>query len=128
MNDDVARGRICPYCGGVPLLVDSAVVYGRSYGPIWRCPRCGAYVGCHKGTDKPLGRLADARLRAAKKSAHASFDTIWISRRMRRGEAYSWLSKKLGIPIEDTHIGMMDIETCELVIAYATAFLQGKVS
>ena len=31
-----------------------------------------AYVGVHKGTDKPLGRLANAELRYWKKRAHAA--------------------------------------------------------
>jgi hypothetical protein len=34
-------------------------------------------VGCHKGTTKPLGRLADAELREWKKRAHAAFDPVW---------------------------------------------------
>ena len=37
------------------MLVDSAVIYGRSYGPIYLCIICGAYVGCHPGSTRPPG-------------------------------------------------------------------------
>lgn len=56
------KGRIviCNYCGTPADFVDSSVVYhGHSFGMIYLCPRCGAYVGVHKGSDKPLGRLAN---------------------------------------------------------------------
>lgn len=36
----------------------------------WACKDCDAHVGCHKGTDKPMGRLADKPLRDAKRLAH----------------------------------------------------------
>ncbi len=110
----------CPYCGSQAEFVDSKEVYGRSYGMIYLC-RCKpefSYVGTHKDTDKPLGRLADRMLREYKKKAHAAFDPIWRSAKMMtRTEAYKWLSKELGIPGAECHIGMFDVEMCEKVIA-----------
>ena len=53
----------CDYCGREAEFVDSKIIYGRSYGKIYLCRNCMAYVGVHKGTDKPLGRLANAELR-----------------------------------------------------------------
>ena len=53
----------CDYCGRQAEYVDSKVVYGKSYGMMYLCRNCMAYVGVHKGTDKPLGRLANAELR-----------------------------------------------------------------
>ena len=59
---------ICDYCGKPAQFVDSASVYhGHSYGMVYYCPDCQAWVGVHKGTDRPLGRLADAELRRWKK-------------------------------------------------------------
>ena len=49
-------------------------------------------------------------------AAHAAFDPVWKSGRMARSEAYSWLSKQLGIRPEDTHIGMFDVEMCNQVV------------
>lgn len=43
----------CPRCHCPTMLVDSAFVYGRSYGPIYLCLICGAYVGCHPGSTRP---------------------------------------------------------------------------
>ena len=113
----------CPYCGEEAVLKDSKVIYRRSYGMAWICwnyPQCDAYVGCHKGTDKPLGRLANKELREAKKAAHAAFDPLWLKAKDRRGErhkAYAWLAESLGIERDDCHIGMFDVETCKRVVA-----------
>ena len=78
----------CDYCGRETEYVDSKVIYGKSYGKIYLCRNCMAYVGVHKGTDKPLGRLANAELRNWKKAAHAVFDSVevWpLSRPSQRG-------------------------------------------
>ena len=72
----------CPYCGKEAELIDSSVIYGRSYGMAYICFDCDAYVGTHKGTEKPLGRLANAELRKWKMRAHDAFDPIWKSRKM----------------------------------------------
>ena len=73
----------CDYCGRETEYVDSKVIYGKSYGKIYLCRNCMAYVGVHKGTDKPLGRLANAELRNWKKAAHAVFDPLWKYGRFR---------------------------------------------
>ena len=106
----------CPYCGKEAELIDSSVIYGRSYGMAYICFDCDAYVGTHKGTEKPLGRLANAELRKWKMRAHDAFDPIWKSRKMSRKKAYSWLAEKLKLPEEKTHIGMFDIGMCKKVI------------
>lgn len=120
----------CPYCGNASRLCDSSAVYGgRSYGPIYLCAPCDAWVGCHDGTTKPLGRLANAELREWKKKAHAAFDPLWerkleIRRAERgrypkgraRGSGYKWLAERLGISREDCHIGMFDVEQCKRVV------------
>lgn len=122
----------CPYCSAPVKLVDSSVIYnGRSYGPAWVCsayPQCDAYVGCHPGTSKPLGRLADKRLRNAKMAAHKAFDPIWrtpsISRtpKQMRAIAYRWLAEQLGVKPKHCHIGWFDAETCERVVEVCEKF------
>ena len=110
---------VCPYCGRRAELVDSKVIYGKSYGhKVWLCRNCLAYVGCHKGTNKPLGRLANAELRRWKTEAHDAFDPLWQYGRFKgkRNDAYKWLSKQMGIPYEKTHIGMFDVDDCKRVI------------
>jgi hypothetical protein len=85
---------------------------------VWVCsswPKCDAYVGCQKGTKKPLGRLANPELRFWKKQAHSVFDRIWKSGEMSRSDAYVWLSRTLSIHQDKCHIGMFDVEECKSV-------------
>lgn len=128
----------CPYCKSSVNLADSALVYhGRSYGSVWICsqfPNCDAYVGCHKGTTKPLGRLANKELRDAKMEAHKYFDSMWYRRiaiskcgkRAARMRGYYWLSQKLGIHKSECHIGMMDLETCRRVVQICKPYAEIK--
>ena len=121
---DINKGLICPYCNSKTEYIDSKYVYGTSYGMIYICKPCDAYVGVHKGTDSALGRLADKRLRKAKKDAHYFFDKIartdlamivgkeFTEIKSLRNKAYAWLAKELNLPTELTHIGMFDVETC----------------
>lgn len=114
----------CPYCKAKAEFVDSAEIYGRSYGMIYLCRPCDAYVGVHKGTEKPLGRLANAELREWKIKAHAAFDPLWKRKMIRdncrkqvaRGKGYKWLAGQLEINCSDCHIGMFDVKMCKKVI------------
>lgn len=111
----------CPYCGKRAEFVDSAEVYhGRSYGMIYLCRPCDAYVGCHENGkgDSPKGRLANAELRRWKIAAHNAFDPLWKFGpfRGRRNCAYAWLAEQMGLPKEKTHIGMFDVAECQQVI------------
>lgn len=115
----------CPYCGGDIEYHDSTIVYGKSYGMIYICcnyPTCNSFVGVHKGTDKALGRLANQQLRNLKKEAHKYFDMLWkykvrLGDRWARSKGYKWLSEQLGLPMNETHIGWFDEQTCMKVIA-----------
>lgn len=89
--------------------------------PFYLCAPCDAYVGCHPGTINPLGRLANAELRRAKKAAHAAFDPKWREGGMKRQQAYKWLSEQLGITREECHIGMMDVDLCRRVVEVCKA-------
>lgn len=111
----------CPYCDKPARLVRGNAIYPTRpdlfHKRFWQCAPCGAYVGCHQNTDKPLGRLANTVLRAAKIAAHASFDPLWKSGELSRTEAYLWLAAKLNISAANCHIGMMDVEDCKRVMA-----------
>ncbi len=128
----------CPYCASPVEKVLGFSIYGDrwpdlAYRPFWACaryPACDAYVGCHPGTENPLGRLADKELRRWKRRAHAAFDPLWqrkleerraergpeYRKHYARGSGYRWLAEQLGIPFEDCHIGMFDVETCRRVV------------
>lgn len=107
----------CPYCTQpATYRGNSRHLYSRNYGPVWECVPCKAWVGCHKGTRTPLGRLANAELRKAKMAAHAAFDPMWKSGDMKRRAAYAWLADALSLPPEQAHIGMMDVAMCRRVM------------
>jgi hypothetical protein len=124
-------GKVCPYCDNATEYVDSIIVYRKSYGMIYLCKPCDAYVGTHKNSNRALGRLADEDLRNWKKQAHAHFDPLWV-RKMRKGFskkdarslAYKWLSAEMGLPPEYTHIGMFDIEQCKKVIEICKPYIK----
>lgn len=110
----------CDYCTREAKLVTGEVIYphrsdlyNRNF---WYCQHCNAYVGCHKGTDKPLGRLANEELRQWKKRAHLVFDPIWKQGHVSRKEAYCILAEELSIPYEQCHIGMFDVEMCRKAV------------
>jgi len=113
----IFAGKICPYCKNPTVFVDSSEVYNKSYGMIYLCRPCSAWVGIHKDSKaKSLGRLANAELREWKKKAHAAFDPIYKSNYKTRHEAYDWLSIVLKIPRHYTHIGYFNLETCKKVV------------
>lgn len=86
---------------------------------IWRCPNideCSAYVGCHPGTDKPLGTPAREELRELRMQCHTQFDPLWKSKQMKRGKAYVLMQRLLDLPEAQAHIGMLDHYQCELLL------------
>ena len=106
----------CDYCGLEAFLVQGAGIY--PHRPdlhdklFWACQHCQAWVGCHPGTDEPLGRLANAELRKAKMAVHREFDPVWKSRKVSRTKAYERLARAMGIDPEKCHIGMFDLDQC----------------
>lgn len=127
LKDDpiVLRGWSCPYCGSPTKLVDDTEIYGRSYGTkCYVCKPCGAWVGCHKNSDKALGRVANKELRQLKHQAHEAFDPLWKDGYLPRTAAYEVLSVAFGLPIEQTHIGMFDEDLCRKVISLSNIILK----
>lgn len=123
--------RTCQYCLNPAVLLrlgDTGYPYSWDYGPTWTCIDCQAWVGCHPGTENALGCLANAELRAAKQAAHAAFDPLWkkkmvkdeCSKSFARKSGYRWLSKEMGIPWKNTHIGEFTVEQCLQVVDICT--------
>jgi hypothetical protein len=119
---------LCPYCGNVARLTAGEEIYPHRADlhsrHFWACMPCCAWVGCHPGTKRPLGRLANAELRRLKQAAHAAFDPLWqrkiVRDRCSKGEArtagYLWLAKRMGIHPDNCHIGQFDEARCKAVI------------
>lgn len=115
----------CQYCENRVPLVSGDVIYPHRPDlaglQFYHCEPCGAWVGCHKGTDRALGRLANTELRHAKMRAHAAFDQLWREGQQPRTAAYRWLAQQLGIEAKQCHIGSFDVPTCERVVEVCTA-------
>lgn len=126
----------CPYCQRLAVLLgDSRGLYnGRDYGPVYICYPCEAWVGVHKGTTKPLGRLANAELRALKRQVHTVLDPLWVKywqaypevpehvrsdamRRAQRGRVYLWLAAQMGLTRDECHVGLFNVAQCERALA-----------
>jgi hypothetical protein len=125
----------CDYCFMPASLVYGDRVYGSAkyaYLLFWYCSSCQAWVGCHKGTNNPLGRLANKELRTLKLKGHDLFDPIWKqawklrrgSKSIHRGAAYKWLANSINISFEDCHFGMMSEEQLTIAIDFLEQFYE----
>lgn len=116
--------KICRYCGGMIRLVPASNIYGEAVAKrlglekerIYQCQNCNARVGCHRGTSRPLGNVANETLRLKRMETHRVFDGFWKRRGMTRSQGYRWLATELGLPKSLTHIGGFEMEQCQKVI------------
>ena len=114
---------ICRYCGGPVRLVPAELVFGASTERLgllnemlYQCQNCNARVGCHKGTTRPLGDVANEMLRLKRMETHRVFDEMWRRLKWSRTKAYKWLAKKMGLPDKEAHIGGFEMAQCQFVI------------
>lgn len=129
----------CPYCGGEAFFYASSEQFygGKDYGPLWACPPCHAWVGVHKGTRKPYGRIADQITRRLRSEAHRYLDHMWhrkmsdlwpdhkpsvASLRVVRVDAYAWLASKMDLTQDECHIGNFDEDQCREVVRLCKPF------
>lgn len=96
------------YCTGCDKDIDARLTNGKEHYPhrpdlyaipFWKCDTCGNYVGCHWKTNKPtrpLGCIATPEILDARKKIHALLDPLWKSGKIKRGQAYAYLSKRMG--------------------------------
>lgn len=114
---------LCPTCGSFAKLMTRAEAGLRCVpkAAVYVCsnyPSCDCYVGCHPGSEKPLGHLANFELRRMRMKAHKAFDWFWQSKQIARDEAYGLLAEHLKLKPEESHIGMLDAEQCQSVVEY----------
>ena len=126
---EILTGKICPYCQCPSKLVKGEEIYPHLVGSVsepkflkylfYQCSNVtDHYVGTYRNSKKSLGRIANKELRELKKITHSKFDPLWTDKFYfkTRNDAYVWLSDKMNLPVEFTHIGMFNPEQCERVI------------
>lgn len=114
----------CPYCGAPAVCRPASTVYGSSVKTkgsyLYLCsnwPVCDSYVAAHKRDRRPMGTLANGRLRHQRILAHRALEDFRRSHHMEKWAAYVWLQGKLGLSAEQTHIGQFSEKRCGEVIA-----------
>lgn len=122
-KDNGSKPPVCPYCGRRSVLRPAEYVYGDytiSAGSLlYVCsgyPECRAYVGVHEGSRRPKGTLADSELRNKRIRAHRAMDVLVKAGCMNKDGVYIWLSSRLNMPYEETHIGYFSDYLCEQTI------------
>ena len=94
------------YCCKCEKDVQAPIVKGSEIYPhrpdlynlnFYKCPICGNYVDCHKGTVRPLGCIPTRELRLARNKLHAKMDPLWKDKKLiSRKDLYAKISEKLG--------------------------------
>ena len=115
--------KICRYCGSVIRRIPAKEVYREAAGRLnlngewlYQCQNCNARVGCHRGTMRPLGNVANEVLRLKRVETHQVFDSYWQENGMSRTKAYKWLSSRMNLPEKDAHIGGFEMDQCQQAI------------
>ena len=108
---------ICATCGKGCRLTDGVEIYPHlpnlAEKKIYVCDPCGARVGCHPGTDTPLGTAADSITRTARIATHTLLDPLWKNnKQIKRGDVYRYLARRMGMDQSKCHIGMFDAKQC----------------
>ena len=116
----------CSYCSGEVKLASNEEIYGREYGDwpyCYMCTACRSHVGLHPKTDIPLGTLADASTREARKRAKAAFQEVTLFRFNRdRTAAYHWLGGLMKIDPRTCHFGMFTVRQCNQALGAIQKF------
>ena len=107
---------ICRYCGGRVRRGNSREIYAKGSQKIYICTNCNAYVMCHRGTNVPMGKLANAVLRLKRQETHGVFDKLWKKHKWQRDDAYRWLAESMDMAYGDTHIANFEMDDCALAI------------
>ena len=80
----------------------------------YKCPQCGNYVGCHKGTNTALGCIPTKELKQARIKAHNYMDSFWKSGRVKRNKIYKSLTEHFGYEYHNGNT--KSVEECEEAI------------
>lgn len=114
----------CQYCGQATRLVGGDAIYPHrpdlAQRRFYQCAPCDAYVGCHGASSKPLGTVANYRLRQLRQQVHAHFDSLWKQGGMSRSAAYNWLRHRMGLEARECHTALFNEKQCKEALRLIT--------
>ncbi len=93
------------FCIGCKKDVDARLTTGKEMYPhrpdlahmqFWVCDTCGSFVGCHKGSTRPLGYLASEDIKVWRKQIHDILDPLWKKKKIGRSQAYAHVGNEIG--------------------------------
>ncbi len=121
----------CPYCGASVHLRSGDGIYKENSKNVMlyvcsKYPACDAYVRVHEGTNKPVGTLANYKLRAMRNEAHRYLKEIERKGIMKKQEIYQWIAGRISAPLSETHIGYMREYYCGIVIEESKKLLNAR--
>lgn len=104
----------CNVCGSEHVRIAHHLeIYGKAYGHWpWAvlCDKCHSYVGLHKGTDIPMGTLAEADTRAARGTAKKLFIRFVQERdEWTWNNAYATLAYEMQLSRDECHFGRFTV-------------------
>lgn len=111
----------CPFCDQPAEWVSHAEIYGKVFNKdahmIWLCRPCDAYVGTHQNSKRPLGQMANAHMRRARKLTKELFINKclmgnWKCNKTLKSAAYAMLADRMGITVDECHFGDFTVEQC----------------
>ena len=111
----------CPYCGGTVVYRSADGIYKNNHKNtmLYVCsnyPECDSYVRVHEGTNKPVGTLANAKLRALRIETHQYLEKVQRKKNISKKETYRWLAGVIMAPLSETHIGYLGEYYCNEII------------
>jgi hypothetical protein len=89
----------------------------------YKCPTCNNFVGCHKGTNNPLGCIPSKELKQARIKAHNFIDSYWKTGKCKRSEVYNILSNHFGYEYHNGNT--KSVEECEEAINVIKEYFEG---
>ena len=99
----------CHYCFSEVVIKTHEEVYGKSHSDwpyLYGCIGCDAIVGIHKGTNVPLGYLANKALRTQRQEVKGRFLQLKKKFNLSADKAYDILSKEMKYAKKNCHFGM----------------------
>ena len=114
----------CPYCGAKAKLMTSREMFGEeAFDPerkLYVCQNyekgCDSYVYTQKGTNIPLGQMADSALRAMRIKAHKAINDVVRSRKMSKNDVYKYIAAAMGYREGHFHLAQSSYYNCQETI------------